>query len=79
MKLPKLGDRIIVNSNHWARPDATGTLVKKLERGFYEVLFDEPGPIGLDGGHVLHLDSKSFTVLEDDDGSPNKQEPSVSD
>lgn len=65
MKPPKLGDRVLTIPTHWARPNEFGTIVKLLHGGWYEVLFDEVGEIGLDGGHMLNLDAKSFSVVDE--------------
>jgi hypothetical protein len=64
MKRSSEGKRIKVRPNHWARPNATGTILNELLNGRYEILFDKVGT-GYDGGSIMILGESDFKLLED--------------
>lgn len=64
----RVGDRVKVLSNHWARPSQTGVIAKEMPGeslnqpdGRFLVYFDKDG-IGL-GGRYLYMEEREFNVL----------------
>lgn len=59
----KVGSRIRLRHNHWARAHHEGMIVEMNRRGRYLVRFDDVG-IGFDDGRYLWLDQVSLEEIK---------------